>query len=295
MSRSRLRGDEVDNETLSGRIVVMTGATSGLGAVAATTLARRGARLVVVARDRDRAARTLAALRAANPGEAHAVHLADLSRLEEMKRVARDIAAAEPRIDVLVNNAGAIFGPSEPTVDGLERTFATNHLAYMVLTLGLRGPLAAAPAARVVSTASAAHRSVRFDPADVQGRRLGMGWQRYALSKLYNILFTRELARRWSGTGITANCFHPGVVATRFGDATGGLMTPLIGLIKRFALTPEAGAAPLIRLAASPDVAAVSGRYFDKGGPIAPTSAGQDDTAAAALWTASLRLADLRD
>ena len=281
--------------SMAGKTVVMTGATSGLGAVAAEELAGRGARLVLVARDAGRAEQSLARIRARNRGERHSFHRADLSSMAETRRVAAAIAAEEPVVDVLANNAGALFGSREVTAEGLERTFATNHMAYVVLTLGLRAPLAAAEGGRVVNTASAAHRGSRYDPANVQFLTGYNGLRAYGRSKLYNILFTRELARRWAPLGVTANCFHPGFVATRFGDESGRLLGPLVGLAKVFAITPEKGARTLIHLAASPEAAGTTGGYFDKARPVAPTDAAQDDAAAAALWRESLALAGLTD
>ncbi len=281
--------------SMVGKTVVVTGGTSGLGAVAAEVLAGRGARIVLIARDRARADRTLARLRGKNPSADHAVHLADLSRVAEMKRVAAEIAAQEPKVHVLANNAGAIYGQRELTADGLERTFATNHLAYLVVTLGLKDALAAAGGGRVVSTSSAAHRGMRYDAADLQTERGYSAFKAYGRSKLDNILFTRELARRWAGLGITANCFHPGFVATRFGDSAGGWMAGAIGALKLFAITPEKGARTLVYLASAPEVAGTTGEYFHNCAVAAPQRAARDDAAAASLWAASLALAGLSD
>src|SRR6516225_12145040 len=171
-----------------------------------------GARIVLVGRDKPRAQTTLARLRERGPGLAHTVHYADLTRLAEMKRVAAQIAGAEPRIDVLINNAGAMFAARRVTEDGLERTFALNHMAYFVVTAGLRERLLASGTARIVNTASEAHRSATLTFEDLQ---LATGYgavKAYNRSKLCNILFTRELARRLHGTGITANFLHPSSV-----------------------------------------------------------------------------------
>src|ERR1700682_6212459 len=162
-----------------------------------------GARIVLVARDRSRGEGTLARLREKAPGLAHAVHYADLTRISEMKRVATEIAEAEPRIDVLVNNAGAMFATRKLTEDGLEFTFALNHMAYFVVTQGLRERLVASAPARVVSTASAAHQGARLDFDDLQLATSFSAMKAYGRSKLCNILFTRELARRLRGTGVT--------------------------------------------------------------------------------------------
>jgi len=289
------------------KVVVITGATSGIGQVAAETLARMGARIVQVARDRGRGEAAWKRLRECAPGVAHTLHYADLSRLSEMKQVAQEVAAAEPRIDVLINNAGAMFGSRQVTEDGLERTFALNHMAYFVLTHGLRERLVASAPARVVSTASDAHQGARLDFDDLQSVRAyrgslfewlrygGPGFKVYGRSKLANILFTRELARRLAGTGVTANCLHPGFVATRFGDQSGGLISFGIRIAKRFALSPQQGAETLVYLASSPAVASVTGRYFCKCRPISPTPEAQDDAAAQRLWAETARLAGIAD
>ena len=278
---------------MQGRVVVITGATSGIGQVAAERLAEMGARLVLVARDRERADATLARLETLNPRAGHRAHFADLSRIAEMKRVAAEIAKAEPRVDVLINNAGAMFARRQVTDDGLELTFALNHMAYFVLTEGLRARLAAAAPARVVNTASAAHRRFTLDFADLQSARVYRGFETYGRSKLCNILFTRALARRAARAGIAAYALHPGFVATRFGDASGGLTAVALRLAKRFALTPEAGAATLVHLASAPEVGGASGGYFHECKPAAPSAAAQDEAAAERLWAESARLAGL--
>ncbi|MGE5145615.1 MAG: SDR family NAD(P)-dependent oxidoreductase, partial [Candidatus Eiseniibacteriota bacterium] len=249
---------------MQGKVVVISGATSGIGRVAAERLAGMGARLVMVARDRERAEATLASLKAIGPAAAHSVHYADLSRIAEAKRVAGEIAEAEPRVDVLINNAGAMFNHRRVTEDGLELTFALNHMAYFILTSGLRARLAAAAPARIVSTASMAHRRFTLDFDDLQSTRGYQGFAVYGRSKLCNILFTRALARRTAGEGIAAYTLHPGFVATRFGDGSGGIGAWVIRLAKLFALSPEAGAETLVYLASAPDIAGASGDYFFK-------------------------------
>jgi NAD(P)-dependent dehydrogenase (short-subunit alcohol dehydrogenase family) len=287
---------------MKGKVVVMTGATSGIGQATAEALARQGARIVQVARDEQRGEEAMARLRDRAPGIAHAIFYAELLKLSEMKRVAADIARTEPRVDVLINNAGAIFGTRELTEDGLERTFALNHMAYFVITQGLRERLLAAAPARVINTSSDAHKYGDVDFSDLQSAKAlrgnildwvlygGPAFKVYGTSKLCNILFTRELARRLAGTGVTVNCAHPGLVATRFGDAMEGFMRPMIRLAQRFALTPEQGAATLVYLASSPDVATVTGQYFVKCHPTAPSAAARDDAAAKRLWAESEKL-----
>lgn len=277
---------------MQGKVVVITGATSGIGEAAAGELARMGARLVLVARDRSRGEAVLAQLRPPNADAAHSVHYADLSRLAEMKRVGSEIAAAEPRIDVLINNAGAIFSSRQVTEDHWERTFATNHMAYFVLTHVLRERLKESRA-RIVNTASTAHKWCSIDLNDLQSARTFSTREAYGRSKLCNILFTRELARRWGSEGITANCLHPGFVVSRFGESSGGLTSRVIAAAKVLAISPEKGARTIIYLASSPEVSSVSGAYFYKCRQKAPSAAAQDDVAAARLWAESARLAGI--
>src|ERR1700687_5305464 len=276
---------------MSGKVVVITGATSGIGLVAAEVLASIGARIVLVARDPSRAPEALDSLRDENPRATHTVHYADLSRIPEMKRVASEIAAAEPRIDVLINNAGALFGTRQITPYVLEMTFATNHMAYFVVTLGLAERLQATPGARVVNTSSDAHKRRRLDFDDLQSAKNYRGFPIYGRSKLCNILFTRELARRWSDTGVTANCLHPGFVSTRFGDESGGVFAHVVRAAKLFAISPEKGAETIIYLASSDAVTKLSGAHFYGARLAEPTKEAQDDEAARRLWDESARLA----
>jgi NAD(P)-dependent dehydrogenase (short-subunit alcohol dehydrogenase family) len=276
---------------MQGKTVVATGATSGIGEVAVKTLAAMGARVVFIARDAKRAAATLAALETIAPGRGHRAHIADLSLIAETRRVGAEIAASEARIDVLVNNAGAMFSDRRVTAEGLELTFALNHMAYFVLTQALGERLAGTAQARVVSTASAAHLGAKLDFDDLQCAKGYSGWKAYGRSKLANILFTRELARRLAGSGVAANCLHPGLVASRFGDEAGGWTARLFPLVKRFAISPEQGADTIVYLASSPEVAAISGEYFDKRKVRKPSAAAQDDGAAALLWEKSVALA----
>jgi NAD(P)-dependent dehydrogenase (short-subunit alcohol dehydrogenase family) len=275
---------------MQAKTVVITGATSGIGEVAACTLAQQGARIVLIARDRSRGEQTLKRLEAVAPGRNHVVHYANLSRLAEMKRAAEAIAGSEARIDVLINNAGALFATRQLTGDALEMTFATNHIAYFVVTNLLIERLKATPGARIVSTASDAHRRAKLDFDDLQSEKGYSGSGMYGRSKLMNILFTRELARRLEGTGVTANCLHPGFVATRFGDASGGLTSLVLRGAKKFALTPEEGAKTIIYLASSPEVGGITGKYFYKCKQVMPTTEAQNDADARRLWDISAEL-----
>jgi NAD(P)-dependent dehydrogenase (short-subunit alcohol dehydrogenase family) len=280
---------------MRGKTVVITGATSGIGEVAACALAQQGARIVLIARDRARGEHTLKSIEAVAPDLHHVAHYANLSRLAEMKRVAEAIAGSETRIDVLINNAGALFGTRQVTGDALEMTFATNHIAYFVVTNLLLARLQATPGARIVSTASDAHRRAKLDFGDLQLEKGYSGFGMYGRSKLMNILFTRELARRLAGSGVTANCLHPGFVATRFADASGGLISLVVKGAKKFALTPAEGAKTLIYLASSPEVDGVTGKYFEKCKEATPTAEAQNDADARRLWEISLQLTGLEN
>jgi len=276
---------------MQGKTVVITGATSGIGEVAAIRLAEQGARIVFTARDQARADDTRAALEKANPNAGHALHMADLSQLAEMKRLGAELAG-EPQIDVLINNAGALFNKRQETVDGLEMTFALNHMAYFVITNLLLGKLK--PGARIVSVASNAHRGAKLDFDDLQSRRSYVGFPVYSRSKLCNILFNRELARRLSGSGITANALHPGFVATRFGNDSGGITGTVLKIAKPIgAISPEEGAKTIIFLASSPEVAGVSGQYFYECKPATPTAEARNDDDAKRLWDISQQIAGL--
>lgn len=252
-----------------------------------------GARIVLVARNRARADATLSGLREVGPNVAHCAHIADLSILAEMKRVGAEIAAAEPRIDVLINNAGNVFPARQVTPDGLERTFATNHMAYFVLTHELRDRLVVSAPARVVNTASAAHIGRALDFDDLQLTKHYSIMTAYGRSKLANILFTKELGRRLAGTGVTANCLHPGFVATGLGQRGAGIFGLTVRFTMLFAGRPERGAQTIVYLASSPDIATVSGAYFISSREAEPSPAARDEAAARRLWEESERIAGL--
>ena len=280
---------------MKGKTVVITGGTSGIGEVAAEALAQMGARIILVARSRSRADATLTRLRESGPNVTHSVYFADLALLAEMKRVAAEIAMREPPIDVLINNAGALYGTRRLTDDGLEYTFALNHMSYFVVTEGLRERLLAARAARIISTASAAHQGATLDFDDFQFAKSYRAMRAYSCSKLCNVLFTRELARRLHGTQVTANCLHPGFVATCFADESGGLISRMAWLAKFFAITPAEGAQTIIYLASSPEVTDVTGKYIYKCHPTTPSPPALDDRAALALWQRSAALAGIKE
>lgn len=280
---------------LDGKLCVVTGATSGIGYATAEKLVVLGARLVLVGRDPARGAAAAARLGVLRGG-ADITHLtADLERPPEVRRLAATLAAL-PRLDVLINNAGAIFRDRQETPEGFERTFALNHLAPYLLTRLLAPKLKASAPARVITVASRAHVGARLDFDDLQMRKRYDGWTAYRRSKLFNILFTRELSRQLVGTGVTANALHPGFVATRFGDNTSGLFRATLTLGKQlFAIAPELGAETPAYLASSPDIEGVTGLYFQKSRPILPSAAAQDEAAALRLWRESARLAGLAE
>jgi NAD(P)-dependent dehydrogenase (short-subunit alcohol dehydrogenase family) len=275
---------------VNGRTVVMSGATSGIGEVAALEFARRGARIVFIARDPARADALLARLQAINPRSLHAWHIADLAQLGQQRSVAAAIAAIEPAIDVLVNNAGAVFLGRTRTADGLAASCALNHLSYYTLTLGLLDRLRATPGARITCTSSRAHRYAKLDPARLQRD----GLRGYANSKLANILFTRHLAQLLAGSGVTVNAFHPGFVATRFADNCAWPWRTLMSWRKRATgLTPEQGAETLVWLATAPELAGRSGGYYVGCQEAVPSEAAHDDRLATLLWAESARITGL--
>lgn len=279
---------------MRGKTCIITGATGGIGLETATRLGELGARLVLVGRNRDKGEAAVGRLRASVPGVAVEMHYADLSRPDQIRRLTDALLDTAGRIDVLVNNAGAIFANRQITPDGLELTFALNHMGYFRLTALLRERLIASAPARVVNVASEAHRGSRLDFEDLQCSRHYSGWRAYQRSKLANILFTRELARRLERSGVTANCLHPGFVATGFGNNNRGLWRLGIAISKSIAAIPvQRGAKTPVYLASSPDLAGITGRYFSQCRERQPDAPAQDDRTAARLWTESERLMNL--
>jgi NAD(P)-dependent dehydrogenase (short-subunit alcohol dehydrogenase family) len=268
--------------------VLITGATRGIGLAGAEALARRGAHVAIVARDDARAAEAVRRIEAAGGSKVDVLH-ADLSSQESVRALARDALERYPRIEVLVNNAGAIFATRRVTVDGIEQTWALNHLAPFLLTTLLLDRIKASAPARIITTTSDAHKGklIPFDDLNAERSYKGRGYTRYGESKLANILFTLELARRLDGTGVTAYCFHPGLVATGFNHNNGVLMSAAMAIIAPFSRSPRKAAQTLVWLADSPDVSKQSGGYYlnrERGVPSRPA---QDADVARRLWDVS--------
>ena len=276
---------------MDGEVCVVTGATSGIGKATATALARLGAQVVLVGRDRGRGEATAAEVAAAG-ALLPRLEIADLASMAQVRALAGRLGALE-RIDVLVNNAGLMAGQRRVTADGFDEVFAVNHLAPFLLTSLLLGQLTAAAPARVITVTSGAHTGARLDLDDPQLERGWDGWRAYANSKLANILFTRELARRLEGTGVTANCAHPGVVRTRFGREARLPMRAAVTLGRPFMLSPQRGASTIVYLATSPEVARASGGYYVKRQRREPSAAARDDATAQRLWQLSEELTGL--
>lgn len=282
-------------QDLVGKVFLVTGATEGIGRAAARAFARRGARVVLVGRNPQKIGQVEAELQAKMGNGPVETILGDLSLMAETRRVAAEFKARHDRLDVLFNNAGAVFDSRQLTAEGLEMTFALNHLGYFLLTHELRPLLERTPGARVVSTSSGAHRMGNFDFDDlVKREKTYGGFQVYGDSKLANILFTRELARRLGPAGVVANCFHPGMVKTGFAQNGRGLTYLMVKLSYwAIARTPEKGAETGIWLAASPEAAAHTGGYFYNCRPARVRALGRDDVLAARLWSLSERLCGL--
>jgi len=275
---------------MRGRICVITGANTGIGKAAAEALAALGAHVVMVCRNKARGEQALLDVNAAGAnggrGGSAELHIADLSSQSEVRRVAAEMIAAHPVIHVLVNNAGLALKKRELTVDGIERTFAVNYLAYFMLANLLLPALRAAGNARIVNVSSAAHGGGRLEFDNLQGERRYRNIAMYAASKLEDVMFTYALARRLAGSGVTANALHPGVVATEIWR-----QVPILNLLSSwFMLSPEKGARTTVHLAASPDVAGVSGSYFIKCEPAKTVPSSHDQPLQEKLWATSVAL-----
>lgn len=278
---------------MGGKVALVTGGTSGIGKAAAMALAAMGADVVVVGRDRERGEAAVAEIRT-RTGAKVDLALADLSSQAEVRALAEEFKSRYDRLDVLVNNAGLVQSTRSETVDGLETTFAINHLAPFLLTNLLLDTLKQSTPSRIVTVSSEAERWGNIDFDDLQSKKKYRGFPVYGMTKLANIMFTYELAERLEGTGVTATCMHPGAVNTRFGSNNSGLFTIFFRAFKPFMRTPEQGADTLIWLASSPDVEGISGRYYSDRKPIEPKKIANDPLARRRLWEESERLTGLK-
>ena len=275
---------------MAGRTVLVTGGTGGIGRATALGLAEMGAYLAITGRDRGRAEAAAREIRAV-AGRRVEVFVADLSVQAEVRRLAGEVLQCLSRIDVLVNNAGGYWNTRHVTADGLERTFALNHLAPFLLTCLLLDRLKHSAPARVVTVSSNAHATGQIDFGDLQGERSYSGARAYSQSKLANVLFTHELARRLPATCVTANALHPGVVRTAFGaEDPSGVQRLLVPFLRPFMKTPTRGATTSIHLASAPDLQQVTGRYFASSKPRSSAARSYNEVTAARLWQVSADL-----
>ncbi len=280
---------------MEGKLCVVTGATDGIGRVTARALAERGAEVVLVGRNAAKGAEVCKAIQRSSRNDRVRFEQADLSSQDEIRALAERLTGGRAAIDVLVNNVGAMFTGRRESADGIEMTFALNHLGYFLLTGLLLESLKASAAGRIVNVASEAHRSGRMDLEDPQGTRRYRGWTAYAQSKLANVLFTYRLAALLEGTPVSANCLHPGFVASKFGQNNGWLFVTILKTIMRFsAIDVEAGARTSVHVATSADVEGVSGRYFDKSREATSSLVSRDEETARRLWELSEALTGYR-
>jgi NAD(P)-dependent dehydrogenase (short-subunit alcohol dehydrogenase family) len=272
---------------MQGKVCLVTGATAGIGLITARELARKGARVIVVGRSPERCSQAADQIRAQAGTTSVEWLVADLSSQSDIRRLAEEVRKRTGRLDVLVNNAGGIFLKRLESADGIEMTFALNHLSYFLLTNLLLPVLEQSAPARIVSVASDAHKGVSINFDDIEGKKRYGGWRAYQRSKLANILFTSELARRLEGKRVTANALHPGFVRTTIFRERGAIPWLLRRAADILALSPEDGAKTSIYLATSPDVAGISGRYFDKEKPAESSPQSRDPATAQRLWQLS--------
>jgi NAD(P)-dependent dehydrogenase (short-subunit alcohol dehydrogenase family) len=273
---------------LTGKLCVVTGANSGIGFVTARELVRMGGDVVLTCRRREQGEEAVRQVERDTRRAPLDLAVADFASLAEVRGLAERVRSLARPVDVLVNNAGLMLTERRLSADGFEMIFAVNHLAPFLLTHLLRDVLA--PEARVVNVASRAHKRSTLDFDDLQSERSFDGWRTYCRSKLCNVLFNAELARRLGSGGVTANCLHPGMVATGFGRENDGLWRIALRLARPFMVSVEKGAATSIYLASSPDVRGVTGRYFANSRPAEPSRAASDQASAARLWEISERM-----
>ncbi len=279
-----------NDETMKGRVCLVTGATSGIGKVTARALAGMGATVLVVGRNQAKTQAILDEIKQATGNANLDLFLADLSVQQQVRDLAEAVLSRHPHLHVLVNNAGATNRTRSVSSDGIEMTFAVNHLAYFLLTNLLLDRLKSDAPTRIVNVSSDAHKGAKIPFDDLNSERRYRGFRVYGQTKLANILFTYELARRLKGSGVTANCLHPGLIATGFGHNDGGLLSLGLRLVGPFLKKPEQGAETSIYLASSPKVEGVSGEYFVNRKSIKSSPASYDEAAARRLWEISAKM-----
>ena len=280
--------------SMQDRVCLLTGATRGVGLATARGLAARGAALTIVGRDPQKTAATAKDLRELTGNDRVEYLVADLSSQAAVRKLADDFKARHDRLHVLINNAGAVFMRRQVTVDGIEQTFALNHLSVFLLTNLLLDTIKASAPARIITVSSSAHQGARLNFDDLQHTKRYSAFSVYSQSKLDNVLFTYELARRLAGTGVTANCLHPGFVASGFGKNNPGWMAAALTVLRPFQITPERGALTTLYLATAPEVATTTGEYFDKSQPRKSDAVTYDAALAQRLWDVSEQLTGLR-
>ncbi len=277
-----------------GKVCMVTGAASGIGAVTAQTLAQRGATVVLVDRSATKGVIVIDQIERQTGNTALEFMRVDLSSQREIHQLVQQFTSRYRRLDVLVNNAGAMFGERQESIDGIEMTFALNYLGYFLLTNLLLDMLKASAPARIVNTSSRSHARARINFDDLESRTNYKGLSAYGHSKLAIVLFTYELARRLESTGVTVNALHPGIVATNFAMKGGGIMSLIVRLFRPFFVGPEQGAQTGIYLATSPEVEGVTGKYFVKCKAVPSSPVSYDMAIASRLWEVSERYTNLR-
>jgi NAD(P)-dependent dehydrogenase (short-subunit alcohol dehydrogenase family) len=284
------------NDAMNGKICLVTGATSGIGKATAQALAQMGATVVLVGRSAPKTTQLVEEIRASSGNQNVDSLLADLSSQQEVRQLAGEFKNKYSHLHVLLNNAGGTFTTRQLSVDGIEMTFALNHLAYFLLTNLLLDTLKASAPARIINVSSDAHSGGKIDFDNLQGERAYSSFGPYGNSKLANILFTTELARRLEGTGVTVNALHPGLTSTGFGKNNPGFFMKIMGaLIPLIARSPEKGAGTSIYLASSPEVQTITGKYFVDSKVTQPAPQAADSAVAGKLWGVSTEMVHLAD
>jgi NAD(P)-dependent dehydrogenase (short-subunit alcohol dehydrogenase family) len=276
---------------MNGKVCLVTGATDGIGKVSARVLAEKGAKVIIVGRNPEKSATVLAELKSSSGNENIDLLMADLAVMQEVRDLAEQVISHYDRLDVLLNNAGGYFAKHELTSDGLERTFALNHMSYFLLTNKLMELLKSSAPARIVNVSSDAHYGVDMDFENLNGEQEYKAWKAYQKSKLANVLFTYELLKKVPAD-ITVNCLHPGFVATNFGHNIGGFFGPVLKIAQRIsAIDPEEGAKTSIFLCSAPEVKGVSGKYFYKCQPNTSSRESRNMDTGKRLWQISSDIA----